>query len=104
MMMRLAAMLAAIAVMAGAFGAHSAEGKAAEWLKTGAFYLLLHAVAVIALGARHARPAQVLLAGSALFASTLFAMALGAPRWLGAVTPIGGLGMIAGWLWIAVRR
>jgi uncharacterized membrane protein YgdD (TMEM256/DUF423 family) len=104
MMTRMAAMLAAVAVLAGAFGAHGADGKAADWLKTGAIYLLLHAVAVIALGARHFRPAQLLLAGSALFAGTLFAMAFGAPRRLGAVTPIGGLGMIAGWLWIAVRR
>jgi uncharacterized membrane protein YgdD (TMEM256/DUF423 family) len=45
----------------------------------------------------------VLLAGSALFAATLYAMAFGAPRWLGAITPIGGGLMIAGWLWLAWR-
>ena len=39
-----------------------------------------------------------MLGGSLLFAATLYAMALGAPRWLGAVTPIGGALMIAGWL------
>jgi uncharacterized membrane protein YgdD (TMEM256/DUF423 family) len=42
-----------------------------------------------------------MLAGSALFAATLYLMAIGAPRWLGAITPIGGLLMIAGWLWLA---
>ena len=43
----------------------------------------------------------VLLLGAALFAATLYAMALGAPRWFGAITPIGGLGMLAGWAMIA---
>ncbi|HWT41343.1 MAG TPA: DUF423 domain-containing protein, partial [Sphingopyxis sp.] len=38
-------------------------------------------------------------AGAALFAVTLYAMALGGPRWLGAVTPIGGTLLIIGWLW-----
>ncbi|HUL75644.1 MAG TPA: DUF423 domain-containing protein, partial [Vicinamibacteria bacterium] len=42
-------------------------------------------------------------AGSALFSGTLYAMALGAPRWLGAVTPIGGLGMMLGWLLLALH-
>ncbi|MFZ8477398.1 DUF423 domain-containing protein [Staphylococcus aureus] len=36
-----------------------------------------------------------------MFAGTLYLMALGAPRWLGAVTPIGGVLLIAGWLWLA---
>jgi len=45
--------------------------------------------------------AALLLVGAAIFALTLYAMALGAPKWLGAVTPIGGLLMIAGWLWAA---
>ena len=53
--------------------------------------------------ARVARTAAaVLLAGSILFAATLYAMALGGPLWLGAVTPIGGLGMIVGWIWLGV--
>ncbi|HYZ47615.1 MAG TPA: DUF423 domain-containing protein, partial [Sphingomonas sp.] len=43
----------------------------------------------------------MLLGGATLFAATLYAMALGAPRWLGAVTPVGGVLMIAGWLWVA---
>ena len=97
-----AALSGALAVAAGAFGAHGAEGKAAEWLKTGAQYQLLHAVAALValqIGARG--PAWCFLAGAAIFAGTLYAMAEGAPKWLGAVTPIGGALLIGGWLWLA---
>jgi uncharacterized membrane protein YgdD (TMEM256/DUF423 family) len=45
--------------------------------------------------------AWLLLAGSALFSGTLYAMALGAPRWLGAATPIGGALLLAGWAALA---
>lgn len=102
-LLTLAALSAALAVAAGAFGAHGTEGQAAEWLKTGAIYQMIHAVAVLALAGKHDGPATALLAGGAIFALTLYAMALGAPRWLGAVTPIGGVVMIAGWLWLAYR-
>jgi uncharacterized membrane protein YgdD (TMEM256/DUF423 family) len=99
---RLAAISAAIAIAAGAFGAHRFTGKEAEWLRTGGFYQLIHAVAVLAL-LRTAAPGALwtLLGGSVLFAATLYAMALGGPRWLGAVTPVGGALMIAAWLLIA---
>jgi len=99
---RLAALSAAIAVIAGAFGAHGAEGKAVQWLKTGGEYELIHALATLValrMGVRTA--AMLLLGGSALFAATLYAMALGGPLWLGAITPVGGVGMIAGWLVLA---
>ena len=46
-------------------------------------------------------PAWLFVAGGAVFAGTLYLMALGAPRWLGAITPIGGALLIAGWLWLA---
>jgi uncharacterized membrane protein YgdD (TMEM256/DUF423 family) len=106
MLRRLAALSAAIAVAAGAYGAHGASGAAAEWLKTGATYQMVHAVAAVALAMAGfaGLGAWLLLAGSALFAGTLYAMALGAPHWLGAVTPLGGLAMIVGWLLIALRR
>ena len=45
--------------------------------------------------------ARRFVAGGALFAGTLYLMALGAPRWLGAVTPVGGAMLIVGWLWLA---
>ncbi len=98
----LAAISAALAVAAGAFGAHAAAGEQqAEWLRTGGLYQLIHAVAAIAIMGVARGPALLLLAGSAIFALTLYAMALGAPRWLGAVTPIGGTLLIGGWLWAA---
>jgi uncharacterized membrane protein YgdD (TMEM256/DUF423 family) len=100
----LAALSGAFAVIAGAFGAHEVSGQPAEWLKTGGQYELTHAVAAIVavqMGQRAA--ATLFLCGSALFAATLYAMALGAPHWLGIITPIGGLGMIAGWLLFAWR-
>ena len=98
----LAALSAAIAVAAAAFGAHAASSpKSAEWLQTGGHYQLVHAVAALLLLRWPAlvKAAWMLLVGSLIFATTLYAMALGAPHWLGAVTPIGGALMIAGWLW-----
>ena len=97
----LAALSAAIAIAAAAFGAHGAEGKAAEWLRTGGLFQLIHAVAVIAILPAARGPAALLLAGGAVFGFSLYAMALGGPRWLGAVTPIGGVLMIVGWVWAA---
>ncbi|MES2494837.1 MAG: DUF423 domain-containing protein [Pseudomonadota bacterium] len=101
----LAALLAlsgAVAVIAGAYGAHGATGKAAEWLSTGAHYQMIHAVAGLFILSKSRGAAGLLLLGAALFAGTLYAMAFGGPRWLGAVTPLGGLAMILAWVWIAV--
>lgn len=98
----LAALSAAVAIAAGAFGAHSASGQAAEWLRTGGMYQLIHAVAVlVAIQQRATGPGWAMLAGATIFAGTLYAMTLGAPRWFGAITPIGGAAMIGGWLWLA---
>ncbi|WP_419808421.1 DUF423 domain-containing protein [Sphingomonas sp.] len=97
-----AALSAAVAVLAGAFGAHGAEARAAELFRTGGQYQLLHAVAALValqLGARG--PAWLFVAGGALFAGSLYALAEGGPKWLGPVTPVGGLLMIGGWLWLA---
>lgn len=100
----LAALSGAAAVLAGAFGAHGAEGRAAEWLRTGAEYQMVHAVAaLVALSWPRGRgSAMLFVAGGALFAGTLYGMALGGPRWLGALTPLGGAAMIAGWLVLAL--
>jgi uncharacterized membrane protein YgdD (TMEM256/DUF423 family) len=105
----LAALSGAAAVAAGAFAAHGVSGRAAELLRTGAHYQLIHAVAaLVALGWPKGRTAALLfVGGGAIFAGTLYAMAFGGPRWLGAVTPIGGAGLILGWLiaaLAAVRR
>lgn len=103
MLNAIAALSAALAIAAGAFGAHgAATPQAAEWLRTGGLYQLIHAVAALAIvGSAGRGPAWLLLGGAALFAGTLYVMAFGGPRWLGAVTPIGGTLMIAGWLWAA---
>ena len=99
----LAALSGAMAVGAGAFGAHGASGAAVEWLKTGGHYPLVHAVAaIVALRMELRGPAWLFVAGAGIFAGTLYLMALGLPRWLGAITPIGGTLLIAGWLWLAV--
>ena len=94
---------AGIAIVAGAFGAHAASGSAIEWLKTGASYQLVHAVAVFIAGRRNPAPSRMLLMGSVVFSFSLYALALDAPRWLGAVAPFGGGAMIIGWFWMAYR-
>ncbi|WEK42860.1 MAG: DUF423 domain-containing protein [Candidatus Sphingomonas colombiensis] len=102
LLMILAALSGAMAVGAGAFGAHGASGTAAEWLKTGAHYQLIHAVAaLVALRLEMRGPAWLFIVGGGLFAATLYLMAIGAPRWFGAITPIGGVLLIGGWLWLA---
>lgn len=101
---RVAALSAAIAIGAGAFGAHAASGQAQEWLRTGASYQLLHAIAAIVVARRDPRISWTLLGGAAVFAVSLYLLALGAPHWFGAITPLGGLAMIIGWLWLALGR
>ncbi|MFZ9201595.1 MAG: DUF423 domain-containing protein [Opitutales bacterium] len=103
-----AALLAATAVGLGAFGAHGLRARlealpaAAEWWRTATLYLLVHAAAVAVLPAGRRGARLCLLGGAVIFAGTLYAMALGAPTWLGAVTPVGGTALIAGWIWLAV--
>lgn len=103
-----AALSAALAIATAAFGAHGAANeRAADWLRTGGIYQLIHAVAAIALVQMAPRAAWAMLIGAGLFAGTLYAMALGAPHWLGAVTPIGGALMIVAWVMVvfaAMRR
>ncbi len=107
--MMLAAISGFLGVAFGAFGAHGvADPAATEWLKTGSQYQFAHALAAVAAavfvanGARLARYAPVFfLVGTLLFSGSLYAMALGAPRILGAVTPIGGLSFMIGWVVLA---
>jgi uncharacterized membrane protein YgdD (TMEM256/DUF423 family) len=97
-----AALSGAVAIAAGAFGAHGVAGQPAEWLRTGGSYQLLHAVAaLVALQMGERGVGWTMLAGATIFAGTLYLMAMGCPRWLGAITPIGGGAMIGGWLWFA---
>jgi len=101
----LAALSGAVAVMAGARGAHGATGEAAEWLRTGSHYQMVHAVAaLVAMGLPGGRwPALLFVVGAAFFAGSLYAMAYGVPaRAIWFVTPLGGLLLIAGWVWLAI--
>lgn len=105
------AVLGGLAVALGAFGAHALSSRigpeALGWWRTAVEYEMWHALAVVGLGLsglRWARlPAWLFVAGTVVFSATLYAMALGAPRFLGAITPLGGLAMIAGWVVLAVR-
>jgi uncharacterized membrane protein YgdD (TMEM256/DUF423 family) len=105
------AMLAALAVILGAFAAHALEHRLGPeelgWWHTATQYQMGHALGVVALGLSGGRslrlPAWLLAGGSTLFSATLYLMAVGAPRWLGAVAPVGGLLMIVGWLLLAWR-
>jgi len=113
----LGAVCAALGVGMGAFGAHGLRGTIGEaqlgWWETATRYLLVGALGMGLFGlfqdkhGKSAAPGWLLLVGSALFAGSLYALALGAPRVVGAITPFGGLGLIAGFLsfaWTARRR
>jgi uncharacterized membrane protein YgdD (TMEM256/DUF423 family) len=94
-----------IAVAAGAFGAHGLHDPVVRnWVRTGSTYGFMHTMATIAcatfirVGAHRARHAPAFfLSGVAFFSGSLYAMALGGPRWLGAITPIGGVLFLIGW-------
>lgn len=113
-----AAASGAIAVAAGAFGAHgfdpatAAGARARELLQTGSHYEIVHALAMLVVtllagGGRIGGPLVsaalwLFLAGSLLFAGSLYALAFGGPRWAGAVAPFGGTAFILGWLALAM--
>ena len=100
-----AALLGLASVAFGAFAAHGiADPKAQDWLRTGALYGFVHVLATFAAERFGARLAQgFFLAGVTIFAGSLWAMALGAPTVLGAVTPVGGLSLMVGWALLAWR-
>jgi uncharacterized membrane protein YgdD (TMEM256/DUF423 family) len=109
-LVRIAALLCFLAVAFGAFGAHAlkstleANGLADAW-KTAVLYHFLHAIALLVLALLGAGPRAVwwlLFSGIIIFSGSLYAMGLTNVRWLGAVTPIGGLLFMAGWLWLAI--
>ena len=114
MFIALGALNMALAVMLGAFGAHGLKAKVAAeqlaWWQTGVEYHVYHALALVGLGLALAiQPTLAVPKGAGwslqigilIFCGSLYAMTLGAPRWFGAITPIGGLAFIVGWLWLA---
>lgn len=107
----LGAIFAALGIATGAFGAHGLkrrlDAEALAWWNTGAQYHLLHAIGVVALTGANpdphlARAATLLLVGICVFSGSLYAMALTGVRRLGAITPIGGLAFIGGWVLAAI--
>ena len=112
---QIAGVFGAAGVTLGAFGAHALKARLtpeqlSTW-ETAVLYHLLHSVVILALGLyaeatdRPVQPAAALFsAGILLFSGSLYGLALGGPRLLGPVTPLGGLCFIAGWialLWLA---
>jgi uncharacterized membrane protein YgdD (TMEM256/DUF423 family) len=98
---------AAIAVAAGAFAAHGLrsrlDARAFEVFETGARYHMYHALAMVLCGVlAMTRPGWTFQAGIVLFSGSLYALALTDVKVLGAITPLGGLAFLAGWIWVAV--
>ena len=108
---RLAAILAGLAVALGAFGAHAMadhyDARALQTFEIAVRYQMYHSLAlglcaVLGLhGHRTTRAAICFLLGIGLFCGSLYGVVFLEARWLGAVTPLGGLAFLAGWLLLA---
>lgn len=112
----IAAILAGLSVAAGAFGAHALKDqlteRSLEIFQTGVQYQMYHALALLAVGILLNRmetpPLTLTLAGYAfmagilVFSGSLYALSLSGIKWLGAITPIGGVFFIAGWVCLAI--
>ena len=111
------AVLLALAVILGAFGAHGLQNRLDDYSRgvyeKAVFYHFLHAMGILVvavLGRTGTFPQQAadmvcwcLLAGIVLFSGSLYALALTGNRALGMITPLGGLAFIIGWLLLAWR-
>jgi uncharacterized membrane protein YgdD (TMEM256/DUF423 family) len=113
----LGAISAFVAVAAGAFGAHALRERLSASLldtfQTGATYQMYHALALVGVGLLLARfsvegspwlsaAGWLFVAGTVLFSGSLYALALTDTRWLGAITPLGGVAFLLGWLALAI--
>jgi uncharacterized membrane protein YgdD (TMEM256/DUF423 family) len=110
--LRIAAVFGFLAVALGAFGAHglkptlAANGTLATW-DTGALYHLVHAVVLIVLAQRAPLPRvafALIAAGIVIFSGSLYVLAITNIKWLGAIAPLGGTCLLAGWLALAIKR
>jgi uncharacterized membrane protein YgdD (TMEM256/DUF423 family) len=109
---RLAAALGFLAVALGAFGAHGLKtllaqnGTAAIWEKA-VFYHFIHAVVLFVLAERKVFPKRagwVFATGIFFFSGSLYVLAVTNVRWLGAITPVGGVCFLAGWTMLFFQR
>jgi uncharacterized membrane protein YgdD (TMEM256/DUF423 family) len=105
---RIAALLGFLAVALGAFGAHGLKDllaqnhTAAIWDKA-VFYHFIHTVMLFVLAQRRPMPSGPWLSfflGILIFSGSLYLLAVTNVKWLGAITPIGGLSFLAGWAWL----
>jgi uncharacterized membrane protein YgdD (TMEM256/DUF423 family) len=107
------AALAAVAVLLGAFGAHSLADRLpagrVEVFKTAAQYQMYHSLGLLAVAFAVATwpggfidaAGWLFVAGIALFCGSLYALSVSGIRWLGAITPLGGICFVAGWASLA---
>ncbi|CAN5353355.1 DUF423 domain-containing protein [soil metagenome] len=107
--LRAAAFLGFLAVALGALGGHAlkdylAPETGAETWRTATLYHVAHAIAMVALvlANRGRVPCWLFGAGIVLFSGSLYGLALDGPRWLGPVTPLGGIAFLVGWAWLVV--
>jgi uncharacterized membrane protein YgdD (TMEM256/DUF423 family) len=106
---------ALLAVAAGAFGAHGLQNRlgpgALAIFETAARYQMYHALGLLAVawaanqwpGALPSWAGWLFVAGTVLFSGSLYVLALTGIGWLGAITPLGGLAFMAGWLCLVLR-
>ncbi len=106
--LRVAALMGFLGVALGAFGAHwlkpvlNMNAAVAIW-QTAVLYQLVHAVAGLWAAGRRPGVAWVWAAGVFFFSGSLYVLALTGIRWLGAVTPVGGVLFLAGWAMLIIR-
>ena len=112
---RLAAIAGFLAVALGAFGAHGLKTLLLRndtlpiW-QTAVLYHLVHAVVLLVLAVRPKAPGAavgpaywLILAGMIVFSGSLYTLAVTNLRILGTITPLGGVALLAGWLWLMVK-
>jgi uncharacterized membrane protein YgdD (TMEM256/DUF423 family) len=106
-----------LAVAAGAFGAHALRDRLTaamlDVFQTGVTYQMYHALALVGVGILLARfsidgsvwltaAGWLFVGGSVLFSGSLYALSLSGATWLGAITPLGGIAFLVGWLAVAI--
>ncbi|MBS1720108.1 MAG: DUF423 domain-containing protein [Armatimonadetes bacterium] len=96
-----------VAVALGAFGTHTLRARITAQdlatFQTGVQYHLIHAVmAVVAATLGRKNAATLFLVGIVFFSLPLYVLAVGGPKWMGAVAPIGGLSFMAGWIFLGI--
>ena len=108
---QVAALSGALAVGLGAFGAHGLEAllernQTVDVWETAVFYHFIHTLVLLWLATQKSighGPRRCFTFGMLVFSGTLYVLAVSGIRWLGAITPIGGLALIVAWVWLAVQ-